>query len=175
MTQVDERFLLLDQHQLYFNNVEKINVTRLSPSNNANNLDGSGQAIHFHKGRTNDYMRLANSYLEVTFTYITESPAGTSTDAVDITFENDVISKLFDSVELKLGGFTIESVTTSNISTEMAGLVLYSSDEDRQAGCSFGWIPDYGAGSPELTPSGLVGALSLITATPPTVDNNTAI
>src|SRR5271156_3465131 len=160
MTQVDERFLLLDQHQLYFNNVEKINVTRLSPPNNANNLDGTGQAIQFHKGRTNDYMRLANSYLEVTFTYITESPAGTSTDAVDITFENDVISKLFDSAKLKLGGFTIETITTSNITTEMAGLVLYSSDEDRQDGCSFGWIPDYGAGSPELTLSGLVGALN---------------
>src|SRR5271156_2353116 len=105
-------------------------------------------------------MRLANSYLEVTFTYITESPAGTSTDAADITLENDVISKLFDSAELKLGGFPIEYITTSNIATEMAGLLLYSSDEDRQASCSFGWIPDYGAGSPELTLSGLVGELN---------------
>jgi hypothetical protein len=160
MTHVDERFLILDQQQLYFNNVEKINVTRLSPSNNATNLDGGGQAIQFHKGRTNDYMRLANSYLEVTFSYNTESPAGTSTDAADITFENDVVSKLFDSAELKLGGFPIETITTSNIATEMAGLILYSSDEDRQAGYSYGWIPDYGAGSPELTQSGLVGALN---------------
>ena len=107
MTDANERYLVLDQNQLYFHNVKKVNVTRLSPSNNANNLDSGGQAIQFHKGRTNDYMRLANSYLEVTFTYVTESPAGTTTDAADITFENDVVSKLFDSTELKLGGFTI--------------------------------------------------------------------
>src|SRR3977135_716546 len=175
MTEVNERFLVLDQHQLYFSNVEKVNLTRLSPINNATNLDGGGQAIQFHKGRTNDYMRLANSYLEVTFTYITQAPAGTVNNAADITFENDVISKLFVTAELKLGGYTIEIVTTSNVATEMAGLVLYSSDEDKQAGYSYGWIPDYGAGSSELTVSGLVGALSLITATPPTADNNTAI
>jgi hypothetical protein len=104
-------------------------------------------------------MRLANSYLEVTFTYTTQSPVGTANDAADITFENDVVSKLFDSVVLRLGGYTIENITTSNISTEMAGLVLYSSDEDRQAGNSYGWNPDVGAGSAELTPGTFSAAL----------------
>ena len=40
------------------------------------------------------------------------------------------------------------------------GTVCYSSDEDKASGCTFGWIPDYGAGASELTLSSLVGALN---------------
>src|SRR5271156_3761955 len=167
----------LHQPHLYFNNVEKINLQRLSPNNNANNLDAGGQPITFHKGRTNDFVRLSESYLEITFSYTTQTTAvpPVITDNLDITFENDFVSKLFNYVELKLGGYPIETISTSNYATELAGYVLYSSDEDKQSGYSFGWIPDYGAGTPELSLSGLVGALSLITATPPTAGNNTAI
>src|SRR3981189_916531 len=82
---------------------------------------------------------------------------------------------MFDTVELSIGGTPVETVNWSNVATEIVGLVCYSSDEDKASGCTFGWIPDYGAGSAELTLSGLVGALSLITATPPTAANNTAI
>src|SRR6266853_1514676 len=168
-------YMILTQPQLYSNSIEKINIQRLSASNNANNLDGTGQQIQFHKGRTNDYIRLGDSYIEVTFSYTTQTPVGTAADAADITFENDFFSKLFDNVELRIGGCPIEPIIGSNYVTELAGYVLYSTDEDREAGTSFGWIPDYGAGSSELTLSGLVGALSLITATSPSAANNTAI
>ena len=139
-----ENFMKLHQPHLYFNNIEKINLQRLSPNNNANNLDAGGQPITFHKGRTNDYIRLSESYLEVTFSYNTQTPSGTNVDTADITFENDFVSKLFNYVELKLGNYPIETISTSNYATELAGYVLYSSDEDRQSGYSFGWIPDYG-------------------------------
>src|SRR6266853_99074 len=168
-------YTILTQPQLYCNSIEKINVQRLLASNNANNLDAGGQQIQFHKGRTNDYIRLGDSYIEVTFSYSTQTPVGTAADAADITFENDFFSKLFDNVELRIGGCPIEPIIGSNYVTELAGYVLCSTDEDRGAGTSFGWIPDYRAGSSELTLSGLVGALSLITATPPTANNNTAI
>jgi len=55
-------------------------------------------------------VRLANSYLEITFSYNTQTPAGTNADAADITFENDVVSKMFDTVELFIGGTPIETV-----------------------------------------------------------------
>jgi hypothetical protein len=115
--------------------------------------------ITFNKGRTNDYVRLSESYLEITFSYNTQSPSGTNLDTADITFENDFVSKLFNYAELKLGGYPIETISTSNYATELAGYALYSSDEDRQSGYSFGWIPDYGAGSSEITPSSLLQSL----------------
>src|SRR3981189_548770 len=172
-----ENFMRLYQPHLYFNNIEQVNIQRLPPNNNANNLDAGGQPITFHKGRTNDYIRLSESYLEITFSYTTQTTAALPvvTDNLDITFENDFESKLFNYVELKLGGYPIETISTSNYATELAGYVLYSSGEDRQSGYSFGWIPDYGAGTPELSLSGLVGALSLVTAIPTTAAINTAL
>src|SRR6266853_1821496 len=153
-------YMILTQLQLYSNSIEKMNIQRLSASNNANNLDAGGQQIQFYKGRTNDYIRLGDSYIEVTFSYTTQTPVGTAADAADLTFENDFFSKLFDNVELRIGGCPIEPIIGSNYVTELAGYVLYSTDEDREAGTSFGWIPDYGAGSSELTLSGLVGAIN---------------
>src|SRR5258708_39695963 len=109
----------LHQPHLYFNNVEKVNIQRLSPNNNANNLDAGGQPITFHKGRTNDYLRLSESYLEITFSYNTQTPSGTNVDTADVTFENDFVSKLFNYVELKLGSYPIETISTSNYATEL--------------------------------------------------------
>src|ERR1700722_5892513 len=94
-----ENFMRLHQPHLYFNNIEKVNIQRLSPNNNANNLDAGGQPITFHKGRTKyDYVRLSESYLEITFSYNTQSPSGTNLDTANITFENAFVSKLFNCV-----------------------------------------------------------------------------
>ena len=81
------------------------------------------------------------------------SPAGTALDGADVTFENDFVSKMFTSVELYIGNVPIEIVNPSYIATEMIGLASYSTDEDRIAGASYSWIPDYGAGAYEITPS----------------------
>ena len=169
-----EDFLHLKQPIIYLENIEKVNDCRLGPTNGANNLDGAQQIV-FSKSRDSTFVRLVDSYLEVSFTYNTQTPVGTASDPANITFENDVISKMLDTVELAIGGTPIETVYWSNVATELVGTVCYSSDEDKASDCTFGWLPDYGAGSAELTLSGLVGALSLITATPPTAANNTAI
>src|SRR5580765_2898247 len=162
-----ENFLRLKQPVLYLENIEKINDVRLAPVNGANNLDAAMQII-FSKPRDGTLFRLCDSYLECTFTYNTQSPVGTANDAADITFHNDLFSKMFDTMELVLGGTPIETIYWSNIANEIVGLVCYSSDEDRSSGVSFGWIPDYGSGSSELTLSGLIAALSLVTAIPTT-------
>src|SRR3977135_1708836 len=169
-----EDFLSLKQPVVYLENIEKVNDCRQGPSNGVNNLDGALQIV-FSKARDGSLVRLADSYLEVSFSYNTQTPVGTAADAADITFENDVVSKMFDTAELSIAGTPIETVYWSNVATEIVGAVCYSSDEDKASGCTFGWLPDYGAGSAELTLSSLVGALSLITATPLTAANNTAI
>src|SRR6266849_5404496 len=147
-----ESFLNLQQPVYYLENIEKINDCRLAPVNGANNLDTPQQLI-FSKPRDGKLVRLVDSDLEVTFSYNTQTPVGTAADAADITFENDIVSKMFDTVELSIGNTPIETVYWSNVATEIVGLVCYSSDEDKSSGCSFGWIPDYGAGSSEVTPS----------------------
>jgi len=153
-----ESFLQLKQPVLYLENIEKINDGRLAPTNGSNNLDSPMQII-FSKPRDGTLVRLADSYLEVVFTYNTQSPAGTTNDGADITFENDLVSKMFDTVELVIGGTPIETVYWSNVATEIVGIVCYSSDDDRSSGASFGWLPDYGAGNPEITPSSFLQAL----------------
>src|SRR5579864_2367383 len=140
-----ESFLQLKQPVLYLENIEKINDCRLAPTNGANNLDAPMQII-FSKPRDGTLVRLADSYLEVVFTYNTQSPAGTANDGADITFENDLVSKMFDTVELVIGGTPIETVYWSNVATEIVGIVCYSSDDDRSSGASFGWLADYGTG-----------------------------
>src|SRR6266853_718831 len=169
-----ENFLHLHQPVLNLENIQKINACRLGPVNAANNLD-LPQQIVFSKPRDGTLVRLADSYLEITFSYNTQTPAGTNADAADITFENDVVSKMFDTVELFIGGSPVETVYWNNVATEIVGTVLYSSDDDKASGASFGWIPDYGAGSSELTVDTLIPALTLVTALPNTVAMNTAI
>ena len=61
---------------------------------------------------------------------------------------------------MRIGNFPIEVVEYSYVATEMVGNVLYSTDEDKGSGASMGWIPDYGAGSSELSLDGLVGAFN---------------
>ena len=104
-----EDFLNLKQPVIYLENIQKVNDCRLAPTNGANNLDGAQQII-FSKSRNSTLVRLVDSYLEVTFTYNTQTPAGTTTDQADITFENDFVSKMFDTVELAIGGTPIESI-----------------------------------------------------------------
>src|SRR6266853_6045745 len=113
-----EPFLLLKQPVFYLENVEKINDCRLAPTNGSNNLDSAIQ-ITFSKPRDGTLVRLIDSYLEVTFSYITQTPAGTADDAADITFENDVVSKMFDTVELFIGGSPVETVYWNNAATEI--------------------------------------------------------
>src|SRR3977135_1607750 len=131
-----EDFLSLKQPVVYLENIEKVNDCRLGASNGSNNLDGAQQII-FSKPRDNTLVRLVDSYLEVTFTYNTQTPVGTTSDASDITFENDIVSKMFDTVELAIGGTPIETIYWSNVATEIVGLVCYSSDEDKASGCTF--------------------------------------
>ena len=69
MTDVED-FLHLKQSVIYLENIEKINESRLAPTNGANNLDAAQQII-FSKPRDNTLIRLVDSYLEVTFTYNT--------------------------------------------------------------------------------------------------------
>src|SRR3977135_2980452 len=97
-----EEILSLKQPVVYLENIEKVNDCRLGPTNGANNLDAA-QRIAFSKPRDSTLVCLVDSYLEVTFTYNTQTPAGTTTDQADITFENDVVSKMFDTVELAIG------------------------------------------------------------------------
>src|ERR1700722_1725130 len=125
-----EDFLNLKQPVIYLENIEKVNASRLAPTNGANNLDAAQQII-FSKPRDGTLVRLVDSYLEVTFTYNTQTPAGTAADAADITFENDVVSKMFDTAELAIGGTPIEQVYWSNVATEIVGIVCYSTDEDK--------------------------------------------
>src|SRR3981189_1502919 len=166
-----EDFLSLKQPVVYLENIEKVNDCRLGAANGANNLDAAQQIV-FSKARDGQLVRLVDSYLEVSFSYNTQTPVGTANDAADISFENDVVSKMFDTVDLSIGGTPIETVNWSNVATEIVGSVCYSNDDDKASGCTFGWMPDYGAGTAELTLSELVGALSFITAAPA---NNTAI
>src|SRR6266853_3446487 len=160
-----EPFLSLKEPVYNLENIEKINDCRLGAVNGANNLDQGGQQITFSKPRDGTLVRLADSYLEVTFIYNTQTLAGApgtvgvAADGADITFENDLISKMFDTVELSIGGTPIETVSWSNVATELVGLVVYSSDEDRASGASFGWISDYGAGAPEISPGTFSAAM----------------
>src|SRR3977135_1032879 len=94
-----EDFLHLKQPIVYLENIEKVDDCRLGPTNGANNLDAAKQII-FSKPRDSTLVRLVDSYLEVTFSYNTQTPVGTVNDAADISLENDVVSKMFDTVEL---------------------------------------------------------------------------
>src|SRR3981189_3263946 len=153
-----EPYLQLTQPLYNLDNVEKVNYYRLQPTQGMSNLDG-GQQISFFKPKDGTFIRLADAYLEFVLTYNTQSPAGTALDGADVTFENDFISKMFNSVELYIGNVPVEVVNTSYIASEMIGLASYSSDEDKLAGASFGWMPDYGAGSSEVTPSTVLQSL----------------
>src|SRR5271156_399503 len=153
-----EPYLQLRQPLYSLENIEKIDDYRLAPVQGNNNLDG-GQQISFFKPKDGTFVRLADAYLEFVITYNTQAPAGTASDGADVTFENDFVSKMFNSVELYIGNVPIETVYPSYIASEMLGLVSYSTDEDRYAGASFGWIPDYGAGASEITPSTVLQSL----------------
>ena len=153
-----EKFLVLKQPKIYLNNIEKVNIQKIPPIN-ASSFDTAG-AYEFKRGRSSEGIRLSDSYIEISFRYNTQAPAGTNSDIANITFENDVVSKLFDRVELRIGNYPIEVVEHSHVATEMVGNVLYSTDEDRGSGASMGWIPDYGAGSPELGLSGIIKVLN---------------
>ena len=65
-----EDFLNLTQSVEYLDNIEKINECGLGPVNGANNLDAP-QQIRFSRPRDGKLIYLADSYLEVTFTYNT--------------------------------------------------------------------------------------------------------
>src|SRR5271156_2442585 len=160
MSKIDvlESFLQLSQTLYSLENIEKIDYYRLGPVQGNNSLDG-GQQIAFFKPKDGTLVRLADAYLEFVITYNTQTPAGTASDAADVTFENDFVSKMFNSVELYIGNVPIESINPSYIASEMLGLTSYSTDEDRFAGASFGWVPDYGAGAPEITPSTVLQSL----------------
>ena len=157
-----EPFLRLKQPMLSTENVRKVNINKLTKTEN---LDGFGQ-LTFTLSRSSEFIRLAESYLEITFTYNTQTIAGdagtvgVASDTADVTFENDFVSKLFDRAELKIGGYTVEVIEQCNVVNEIVGLVAYSNDEDRVSGYSMGWIPDYGAGSSELTLHGFMTALN---------------
>src|SRR5271156_93731 len=153
-----EPYLQLRQPLYSLENIEKIDDYRLAPVQGNNNLDG-GQQIAFFKPKDGTFVRLADAYLEFVITYNTQSPAGTASDTANVTFENDFVSKMFNSVELYIGKLPIEVVNPSYIASEMIGLTSYSTDEDRYAGASFSWIPDYGAGASEITPSTVLQSL----------------
>ena len=72
MTSVED-FLHLKQPVIYLENIEKVNDSRLAPTNGANNLDAAQQII-FSKPRDGSLVRLADSYLELSFTYNTQTP-----------------------------------------------------------------------------------------------------
>src|SRR5277367_989473 len=138
-----ESFLHLHQPLINLENIEKINESRIAPVNGTNNLDVPGQIVFF-KPRDGTLVRLAESYLEVTFSYNTQTPVDTTADEADITFHNDLVGKMFDSVELYIGNTPIEQVNNwNNVFTELIGTAVYSSEqiEDRVSGASFGWIP----------------------------------
>src|SRR5271156_3306659 len=153
-----EPYLQLRQPLYSLENIEKIDDYRLAPVQGNNNLDG-GQQISFFKPKDGTFVRLADAYLEFVITYNTQSPAETASDGADVTFENDFVSKMFNSVELYIGNVPIEIINPSYIASEMIGLTSYSTDEDRCAGASFGWIPDYGPIASELTPSTVLQSL----------------
>src|SRR5438552_2692380 len=153
-----EKFLQLKQPKYHLNNVEKINIQKIPPVN-ATTYDTAG-VYEFKRGKSGKGIRLVDSYIEITFSYNTQTPEGTNADGANITFENDFVSKLFDRAELIIGNFPIEVVEYTYVATEMVGNVLYSTDEDKGSGASMGWIIDYGAVSPELSLYGLVGALN---------------
>jgi len=153
-----EKFLVLKQPKFHLNNVEKVNIQKIPPIN-ATSFDSAG-VYEFKRGKSSEGIRLSESYIEISFSYNTQTPAGTNLDNADITFENDVVSKLFDRAELRIGNYPIEVVELSNVATEMVGTVLYSTDEDRESGASMGWIPDFGAGSCELSLRGFIAALN---------------
>src|SRR6266853_5756355 len=125
-----EPFLHLKQPVISLENIEKIDDVRLAPTNGQTNLDGAS-VITFVIPRDATLSRVPESYLEVTFSYNTQTPVGTAADGADITFENDVVSKMFDTVELDIANTPVEIVYQSNIATEIIGSVMYSSDEDR--------------------------------------------
>src|SRR5271163_2315513 len=153
-----ESWLQLSQTLYNLNNIQKIDDYRLAPVQGNNNLDG-GQQISFFKPKDGTFVRLADAYLEFVIVYNTQSPAGTSLDGADVTFENDFVSKMFTSVEIYIGNVPIEVINPSYIASELIGIASYSTDEDRYAGASFGWFPDYGAGAPEITPSTILQSL----------------
>ena len=153
-----EPWLELSQPLYHLNNIQKIDDYRLAPVQGNNNLDG-GQQISFFKPKDGTFVRLADAYLEFVIVYNTQSPAGTALDGADVSFENDFVSKMFTSVEIYIGNVPIEVINPSYIASELIGIASYSTDEDRYAGASFGWFPDYGAGAPEITPSTILQAL----------------
>src|SRR5271167_1599696 len=153
-----EPFLQLRQPIYNLDNIKKIDYYRLAPVQGNNNLDG-GQQISFFKPKDGTFVRLADAYLEFVIVYNTQSPAGTALDGADVTFENDFVSKMFNSVEIYIGNVPVEVINTPYIASEMVGLSSYSTDEDKLAGASFGWMPDYGAGSSEVTPSTVLQSL----------------
>src|SRR5277367_5984952 len=153
-----EPWLQLLQSLYNLNNIQKIDDYRLAPVQGNNNLDG-GQQISFFKPKDGTFVRLADAYLEFVIVYNTQSPAGTALDGADVSFENDFVSKMFTSVEIYIGNVPIEVINPSYIASELIGIASYSTDEDRYAGASFGWFPDYGAGAPEITPSTILQSL----------------
>src|SRR5271156_4409065 len=153
-----EPILQLRQPIYNLDNIEKIDYYRLAPVQGNNNLDG-GQQISFFKPKDGTYVSLCGAYLEFVITYNTQAPAGTALDGADVTFENDFVSKIFNSLELYIGNTPVEVINTSYIASEMIGLASYSTDEDKLAGASFGWMPDYGAGSSEVIPSTVLQSL----------------
>src|ERR1700721_2398241 len=97
-----EPYLQLTQPLFNLENVVKIDEYRLAPVQGNNNLDG-GQQIAFFKPKDGTLVRLADAYLEFVIVYNTQSPAGTALDGADVTFENDFVSIMFNSVELYIG------------------------------------------------------------------------
>src|SRR6266853_1531965 len=117
-----EPFLHLKQPVISLENIEKIDDVRLAPTNGQTNLDGAS-VITFVKPRDATLVRLSESYLEVTFSYITQTLAGApgtlgvASNSADITFENDVVSKMFD-VKLDIANTPVEIIYQSNIATK---------------------------------------------------------
>src|SRR5271156_4497760 len=97
-----EPYLQLRQPLYSLENIEKIDDYGVAPVQGNNNLDG-GQQIAFFKSKDGTFVRLADAYLEFVITYNTQAPAGTALDGADVTFENDFVSKMFNSVELYIG------------------------------------------------------------------------
>jgi len=124
-----EPFLKLHQQIISLENIEKVDDARLAPVNGQTNLD-SPAVISFSKSRDATLVRLSESYLEITFSYNTQTLAGlpgtvgVSADGSDITFENDVVSKMFDTAELTISGKPVEVVYSCNIANKIVGTVM---------------------------------------------------
>src|SRR6266853_5868558 len=137
-----EPFLKLHQQIISLENIEKVDDARLAPVNGQTNLD-SPAVISFSKSRDATLVRLSESYLEITFSYNTQTLAGlpgtvgVAANSADITFENDVVSKMFDTVELDIANTPVEVVYQSKVASEIVGSVMYSTDEDRYSGARF--------------------------------------